>query len=151
MRGGRREEDGGAEMKNNLLMAVIAISVTAHAQSGGAMTYKCVTGKKVTYTDEPCVGAKVVDTTPTQGLDRISGTSRKGADVIKTEHNKMMADALRPLLGQTPEERAKAIKRVSLSPQDKLECYVLDGQILDPRMQEVALYQARKRFKDLKC
>lgn len=115
------------------------------------MTYKCVTGKKVTYTDEPCVGAKVVDTTPTHGLDKISGTSRKGADVIKTEHNKMMADALRPLLGQTPEERARAIKRASLSPQDKLECAMLDGQILDERAQEVALYQARKRFKDLKC
>lgn len=151
MRGVRGEGNWRAEMKNGLLMALIAISVTAHAQPRGAMTYKCVAGKKVTYTDEPCVGAKVVNTTPTQGLDKISGTSRKGADVIKTEHNKMMADALKPLLGQTPEERAKAIKRVSLSPKDKLECSMLDGQILDERAQDVALYQARKRFKDLKC
>ena len=115
------------------------------------MTYKCVTGGKVTYTDEPCIGAKVVDTTPTQGLDKISGRSKKGADVMKTEHNKIMADALRPLFGQTAEERAKSVKRVYLSPQDKLECHMLDGQILDERTQEVALYQARKRFKDLKC
>lgn len=138
-------------MKNKFIVFLLTMSAAALAQPGGAMTYKCVTGKKVTYTDEPCVGAKVVDTTPTHGLDKISGTSRKGADVIKTEHNKMMADALRPLLGQTPEERARAIKRASLSPQDKLECAMLDGQILDERAQEVALYQARKRFKDLKC
>ena len=81
----------------------------------------------------------------------MSGASRKGADVMRIEHNKLMADALKPILGQTPQERAKAIKRVDLSPKDKLECYMLDSQILDERTQEVALYQARKRFKDLRC
>lgn len=138
-------------MKNKLIMLLLTMSAAALAQPASTLTYKCVTGGKVTYSDEPCVGAEVVDTTPTQGMDKISGTSRKGADVMKAEHNKIMADAFKPILGQTPAERAKAIKRVYLSPKDKLECYRLDGQILDERMQEVALYQARKRFKDLKC
>lgn len=139
------------QLENKLMVFLLTMSAAALAQPGGAPTYKCVTGGKVTYSDEPCVGAKVVDTTPTQGMDKMSGTSRKGADVMKTEHNKLMADALKPILGQTPQQRATAHKRFDLSPQDKLECYRLDGQILDPRMQEVALYQARKRFKDLKC
>lgn len=138
-------------MKNKLIVFLLTMSAAALAQPRGALTYKCVTGGKVSYSDEPCVGAKVVDTTPTQGMDKISGTSRKGTDVMKAEHNKIMADALKPILGQTPQERATAIKRFDLSPKDKLDCYTLDGQILDPRMQEVALYQARKRFKDLKC
>jgi hypothetical protein len=138
-------------MKNVLVMALIAISATAHAQPGGAMTYKCVTGGKVTYTDEPCVGAQVVDTTPTQGLDKLSGKSRKGADVNRIEFNEGMSKALKPLMGQTPKEYEKTLKRVYLSPQEKFECSMLDGQILDERLQEVALYKARKRFKDLKC
>lgn len=142
-------------MKNILVMALIAISATAQAQPGGAMTYKCVTGGKVTYTDEPCVGAKVVDTTPTQGLDKITGVSKKGADVQKIEFNKAMAEALKPLFGETPEQRAQRHKRSNLSEKDKLECWNLEGQIqgkkvMDAR-EEVSLYQARKRFKDLKC
>ena len=142
-------------MKNKLFMALMAISVTAHAQSGGAMTYKCVTGKKVTYTDEPCVGAKVVDTTPTQGLDKLTGVSKKGADVRRIEFNKAMAEAWKPLLGETPEQRAQRQKRWNLSEKDKFECWNLDGQIQGKRVmdakEEVSLYQARKRFNDLKC
>lgn len=142
-------------MKNKLIVFLLTMSAAALAQPGGALTYKCVTGGKVSYSDEPCVGAKVVDTTPTQGLDKITGVSKKGADVQKIEFNKAMAEAWKPLLGETPEQRAQRHKRWNLSEKDKLECWNLDGQIQDKRVmdakEEVSLYQARKRFKDLKC
>lgn len=83
-------------MKNKLILALIALSATVHAQPESAPTYKCVTGGKVTYTDEPCVGAKLVDTTPTQGFGRISSRSRKGAGVRKSRRPKTAADISNP-------------------------------------------------------
>ena len=61
--------------------------------------YKCESKGAVTYSHEPCMGAKVVDTTPTQGLDKSSGSSRKGADVRQVEleqgHGRRAATASR--------------------------------------------------------
>ncbi|MEC5214563.1 hypothetical protein RCH06_003127 [Polaromonas sp. CG_9.5] len=132
------------------MLVIAAVSGMAYGQS--APTYKCTTAGKVTYSDEPCVGGKVVDTTPTQGLDKISGTSKKGADVQKIEFNKAMAEGLKPLLGETPEQRAQRHKRWKLSDKEKLECWNLDGQIQETKTREpVSLYQARKRYKDLTC
>ena len=56
---------------------------------------------KVAYSDEPCAGATVVDKTPTQGLDKITGTYKKDAEVQKIELHKAMAEALNPLLHET--------------------------------------------------
>lgn len=142
-------------MKRKLATTLATIATVAAAQAGSAPTYKCVTSGKVSYSDEPCVGAIVVDTTPTQGLDKITGTSRKGADVRNIEFNKAMADGLQPILGETPEQRSKRHQRSHLSAESKLECWSLDGQIQGKRVmsakEEVSLYQAQKRFKDLKC
>ncbi|CAN5190773.1 hypothetical protein BH10PSE16_BH10PSE16_39050 [soil metagenome] len=124
-------------------------------QAQSQPTYKCVTAGKVAYSDEPCVGAIVVDTTPTQGLDKITGTSKKGADVQKIEFNKAMAEALKPVFNETPDQRSQRHKRSKLLELDKLECGRLEGEIQDKRVMDtrelVALYQARKRYKDLKC
>ena len=77
------------------------------------------------YSHEPCLDAQVVDTTPTQGLDKSSGTSRKGADVQKSETNKAMAKALEPIFGETAEQYELRHKRFKLSPKDRAECATL--------------------------
>ena len=46
---------------------------------------------------------KEIDTTPTQCMDKMTGASRKGADVQRAEHNALMADALRLLTSMSPE------------------------------------------------
>lgn len=96
-----------------------------------------------------------MDTTPTQGLDKITGASKKGADVQKIEFNKAMAEAWSPLLNETPEQRSQRHKRWKLPENDKLECARLEGQVQGKRVmdtrEEVALFQARKRYKDSKC
>ena len=138
-------------MKRGFLI-YLALVMASVCQAQSQPTYKCVTAGKVSYSDEPCVGATVVDITPTQGLDKITGTSKKGADVQRSEHNKLMADIFKPILRQTPEERARATKRAGMLPEENAECYMLDGQVRDSKSRnEVSLYQTRKRYKDLKC
>lgn len=140
---------------NRKFLVCVAMTMAGVCQAQSQPTYKCVTAGKVAYSDAPCVGATIVDTTPTQGLDKMTGTSKKGADVQKIEFNKAMAEALKPIFGETPDQRSKRQKRWNLSETDKLECWSLEGQIQEKGVmspsEEVSLYQARKRFKDLKC
>ena len=72
------------------------LALTAFACAAQTV-YKCGTKGAVTYSHEPCMGGQVVDTTPTQGLDKSSGRSRKGADVRHIEQNKAATDALHPI------------------------------------------------------
>ena len=142
-------------MKRQLLACLVLAGAASVCQAQSQPTYKCVTAGKVAYSDEPCVGATVVDTTPTQGLDKITGISKKGADVQKIEFNKAMAEAWRPIFAETPEQRSQRHKRWKLPGSDQLECARLEGQVQGKRVmdtrEEVALFQARKRYKDLKC
>ena len=78
------------------LLGLLSFGFHAHAQKP---VYRCETAGKVSYSDAPCVGAKEIDATPTQGMDKMTGTSRKGADVRRDEQNAVMADALKPLTG----------------------------------------------------
>lgn len=81
------------------------------ATCGAQAVYKCESKGSVIYSHEPCVKATVVDTTSTHGLDKWTGKSRKGADVVRIEQNKALADALKPLLKETPEQWEKRRRR----------------------------------------
>jgi hypothetical protein len=137
------------------LVVVGTLCAAGLACAAGNPTYKCVTNGKVTYSDEPCVGATVVDTTPTQGLDKASGKSRKGADVQRAESSRAMGKAMEQITGRTPEQREKSIRRVNLSIKDRLECESLDigmTHFANPTPEEqVELYNQRTRYKALKC
>lgn len=74
------------------------------ATAARAQIYRCELGGKVSYSDEPCVGAKVVDATPTQGMDKMTGSTRKGADVLRDENRKAVDAALQPLTGLDHEQ-----------------------------------------------
>ena len=125
--------------------------------------YKCESKGSVVYSHEPCLGARAVDTTPTQGLDKSSGKSRKGADVQKSENNKAMAEALRPIFGESAEQREKRHRRFKLAPADNLECASLDDRL--PAQEtairnadknavtgaEAALFKSRQRYRELGC
>ena len=129
----------------------------------GQQVYRCETHGKVSYSHEPCLGAKAIDTTPTQGMDKMTGRSKKGADVQKAEHDRMFAEALKPLTGKTPEELEAAKRRIHHSPLEKLSCSQLDGALPrlaqdaahaapeDKNSAEARLYKARKAFRDLRC
>lgn len=141
------------------LAALVALPQIAFAQA----VYRCETQGKVSYSDAPCVGAKVIDATPTKGMDKMGGRSSKGKEVRREEFNALMDDALRPLTGKSNAEMDVLRKRVRHSPEDQRRCRALDQRL--PQLEaaaasgpndrkaqaEVALYQARRQFFDLKC
>jgi len=147
-------------MKSLLTCLVLTLPAVALAQKA---VYRCESAGKASYSHEPCIGAREVDTTPTQGVDKMSGHSRKGADVQRREQNEAFATAIKPLTGMTPEQYRKFRHRNQLTPNDQRECVRLDAAIpvlkqqtastptADRAAVEVDLYKARKRFNDLNC
>jgi hypothetical protein len=116
--------------------AVLAQHAVAHGQTlppASRTDYKCEVNGKVVYSDSPCLGARRVDVTPTRGLDRSTGQARTGSDVRDERLNEQMAEALRPLLNETPEERALRHRRSKLSPEARAQCRSLDARIRDRR------------------
>ena len=150
-------------MTKRLLLAGIAAMCLGAANAGGPPTYKCHDGARIEYSDEPCVAGQVVDTTPTQGMDKSTGVSRKGKDVQRVELQEAVATALRPLTGMNAEELQRAGRRQKLPLADKRQCATLDNEIPAQEMAargaagpekakaDVKLYLSRKQFKSLKC
>lgn len=145
-------------------LVTIGLPVSAQSLPPPSRTvYKCEDGKRVHYSDTPCLGAKKVDVEPTRGLNKSTGHERTGQDVAREKNNELMADALRPLLNETPEQRATRHKRFKLEPAAKQECARLDFQIPQLESQErtatrVALpaiqqdlLVARTQFQRLRC
>lgn len=138
-------------------LALAAFTCTAQT------VYKCESKGAITYSHEPCLGAQVVDTTPTQGLDKSSGTSRKGVDVRTTEQSKAFADAMRPILGETQEQWDRRRRRFKLSLTERAECENLDGRLVKleagtraadkptAAQAEAGLFESRKRYRELRC
>lgn len=145
------------------LAAAALLALAPLGASAQQAVYRCDQGGKIGYSHEPCLGGKVIDATPTQGMDKMSGVSRKGADVQRDEHRKLMDDALRPLTGLSPERMNVERRRLQLSPEDKLQCRVLDSRL--PSLEQRAahatgearaaadaeLHRARREFYWLKC
>jgi len=146
----------------HLLRALLLLSITLPSWAAPPV-YRCETNGRITYSDAPCVGAKVIDATPTQGMDKMTGQSRKGKDVQTAEMNTAIDKAVQPLTGRTHEEMNTARRRFKLGAQDQAECTRLDAKL--PNLEadvagasestkahaDVELYKARKRFFDLSC
>lgn len=110
-----------------VLMTGLAASAVAQAQA----VYRCETQGRIGYSHEPCVGAKVIDTTPTQGLDKSTGASRKGSDVRREELNRKLNEAMRPLTGMSHEQTKVFERRFKLPATAQAECKLLDLRLPD--------------------
>lgn len=125
--------------------------------------YKCEAEGKVTYSDEPCLGAKRVDVQPTRGLDKSSGKERTGADVARERRREGLADALRPVTGMDAKQFETEGRRHRLQPAEHAECRSLDASIarLEAAEKSAAgealakaerdLLNQRRRHLDLRC
>lgn len=141
----------------------LVLGLICSAQAMAQPVYRCEHQGKVQYSHEPCLGATVVDTTPTQGMDKFTGVSKKSQEVRSEELNRTIGNALMPLTGRTPEERALQIRRYKLAPQVQRECRLLDDQM--PEQEEAArtsapdikgeaeakLFLSRSRYRNLGC
>ena len=146
-------------------IAILLIAISTGPGPALAQVYRCEADGKINYSDAPCLGAKRIDVTPTQGMDKLSGTSRKGADVRRDEHQRAMSNALRPLLGETPEQYKTRHRRAAnhLTQNEQAKCNTLDrrlqnleeaernatGQQLEDAQKQ--LLQDRKQYRSLKC
>jgi len=142
---------------------VLVFCMLAASASNAQTVYRCEAKGQVSYAHEPCVGAKAIDTTPTQGLDKSSGKSRKGAEVRRAELDKVVGEAIRPLTGMDATQRAKHQRRFKLPTAAKLECDLLDNRLERqataertarpeslPAAQQ-ALFESRQRYRELGC
>ena len=121
-------------LKIATLSACLLISSSVLAQKA---VYRCETAGKVSYSHEPCLGAKEIDATPTQGMDKMTGQSRKGRDVLRHEQDGVMADALKPLTGMTPDQYRVYKQRFKLSPQNSSVRFISRRQVAMPMLMRV--------------
>lgn len=145
--------------------AAMVIALTLLSSAAVAQVYRCEMNGKISYSDEPCMGAKRVDVRPTRGLDKLSGKSSKGAEVRAEEWNKQAADIFRPVFRETPDQRATRHRRYrnNLTPEETAECYLLDARMgraeeqeraakgVDLKQVQQQLLMQRQRHKKLKC
>lgn len=131
------------------------------ATSGTA--FKCQVDGKTTYSDAPCLGGAKVDTTPTRGMSKSTGSEKIGADVRREIQNEQMAEALKPIFGESSDQRATRIRRFKLAPAAWKRCYQLDGEIAAAEKAEAGaqemelqrvqqqLFTLRRSYFDLRC
>ncbi len=125
--------------------------------------YKCVVNNKIVYTDEPCLGAQVVNVEPTRGLNKSTGRELTGADVAREKGREQFAEAAKPITGLNPQQMEVRKRRIKLPGEAQAECNRLDGSIAQSEADERAssgdaktdiqrnLFVMRKRSRDLRC
>ena len=139
------------------------VSAQSQLPAPSRAIYKCVIKGTVSSSDEPCVGAQRLDTTPSRGVSKLSGSTRIGKDVASEIHHEQFAEAFRPLSGMTAAQYATYGRRINLDPAVRRECGQLESAILgleqaEKRADAVAikplqqdLFTLRKRYKTLIC
>lgn len=146
-------------------MRILAIALLAFCVHADAQVYRCEVEGKVNYSDAPCLGAKRVDVTPTQGASHWSGERRRGEDVRRDEFRRTLNEATRPLHGKSYEEMKPNYRRSAnrLTPAEHAECGALDmrmkrledaeesasGRELEATQRQ--LLNDRQRYLSLKC
>lgn len=154
----------GIAYRSVMGFACAVVFALAATDASAQRVYKCTSGRTVLYTHEPCVDAQVVDVTPTQGMDKSSGVSRKGADVQRIEHRAILANAVQPLTGMDERQFAKLADRQRLDTGARQECDRLDERLPDHeaeaarpgteperRARAVQLLDSRRHYRRLRC
>jgi hypothetical protein len=154
-----------------LLLAVaclVGLSEVASAQTlslpaASRTVYKCTVNNKIVYTDEPCMGAQVVDVEPTRGMNKSTGRELTGADVQAEKFREQLADGIKPITGLSPQQFDVKRRRINLPGDVQAECSKLDGSIAQSEADERgasgdaktdiqrSLFVMRKRSRELRC
>lgn len=159
--------------RNKLVTILVSVALSIFARAVAAQTstlplpsrsmYKCTIEKKVTYTDEPCLGAQRIEVEPTRGLNKYSGREITGPDVANEKRREVFANAIKPLTGMNEQQFAVQTRRQNLSVMNKSECATLD--VLNAKSEaeernasaetkpiiQHNLFAQRKKYKDLRC
>lgn len=149
--------------QRDILKLLLSSALIAPLAAMAQQVYRCEANGKIGYSHEPCVGAKAIDTTPTQGMDKMTGQTKKGADVQRDEFRRQLGTISSTVTGLSPETHMRLAQRQKLSRTAQLECAAWDIRL--PAIEETAakarshekeqaeasLFKARKAFRDLRC
>lgn len=125
--------------------------------------FKCNVDGKVVYSDNPCLGAQVLNIQPTRGLNQSTGKEITGRDVMVEKNHEAFVQAVKPVTGMDQHEFDVAKQRVNMSGPQKAECVRLDSEIAAGETQErsvakdaligiqARLLAMRTRYKGLGC
>ena len=153
-------------LRAGLGLAAIGIAAVSTSQTlppPSRTVYKCIVEGRISYSDEPCLGAQRVDVEPTRGLNKSTGSEQLGRDVHLERRREGIAEALKPITGMDIQQFAQFSRRQSLSASSQRECQVLDRAISDhEHMERVGrgvardsairkLFILRSRAKELGC
>ena len=136
-------------------LGLVAAALTMQGATFAAPVYKCTVNGKTAYSDAPCLGAKEVDVTPTQGMNKWTGTEKKPGTQIAQEITDTNRKAIEKGLGLPEGYIEKESRYSQLKPAEQRECRLLESQMAMLKAErptnEQALYVARMRFFKLKC
>lgn len=146
------------------ISAWLSVDIAAQNLPAPSRTvYKCEVNGKISYSDEPCVGAQKIDVEPTRGVNQLSGKGRTGKDVRHEHEREMIYEAFRPLTGKDAKEMTVIERRMKLTENERRECAALDRSISTGEAEERTaskqslqlvqerLYTQRSRFRQLGC
>lgn len=157
---------------NKLLLVPTLLCLAFHTPIGAQVVkvpptsrivFKCTVEGEVVYSDEPCMGAQVLNIQPTRGMNKSSGKEMTGQDVLIERNHEAFVQAIQPVTGMNDQQFDVAKRRVNMSGPQKAECVGLDGDIAAGEAQErVAAKDAlmgvqsrlltmRKRYRGLGC
>ena len=158
-----------SQLMRTTLITLGLLTLTCQAFAGGLpppsrTVYKCEDGKKVYYSDSPCLGATKVDVTPTRGLNKSSGRELVGSDVRREQTHEQFAEAVRPVTGMNAQQLDKFGRRMQLTPEAQRRCQELDRLLpqaeqaersapdaAQAKFTQTNLFTLRKQYRDLRC
>ncbi|MEO6033130.1 MAG: hypothetical protein ABIP61_14735 [Burkholderiaceae bacterium] len=141
----------------------IGQSLAQKLPSPSRTVFKCESGEKIVYSDSPCLGAQRLDIEPTRGVNMNPSGKLVGSDVRTEQQNEQVAEALKPIFGESARERAKRHARARLDPEARSACAELDRDIPAAEQQEkltakttrpsiqARLLDMRSKYRELRC
>jgi hypothetical protein len=111
------------------VLGTVSCAQTMKLPPTSRTVFKCEIDKKISYSDEPCLGAKRIDVEPTRGMDQLSGRKSVGSDVRREQTREEFANAVKPLTGMDTKQFQTQGRRMKLSTNAQTECKELDGTL----------------------
>lgn len=112
---------------HNLLLCLVAtVALPAFAQTikvppTSRTVFKCKVDGKVVYSDNPCLGAEVLNIQPTRGMNQSTGKEVTGRDLMIEKSHEAFVQAIQPVTGMNQQEFDMARRRVNMSGPQKAE------------------------------
>jgi len=112
------------------------IAQTIKSPANNRIVFKCTVDGTVVYSDNPCLGAQVLNVQPTRGLNKSTGKEVTGRDVMLEKNHEAFVNAVELLTGMDLNQFDEAKRRIYMTGKQKTECVQLDNDIVSAQSHE---------------